>query len=216
MASLTDRFGKDPGGWPIVPKLGICVAIIAAVIAVAWGVFVRENDEQFQAAQTKEKQTLWPDLVKKTEDASQLEELKQRRLEATVVLQGLERQLPNDTGIPKVLSDVSDLGLYLQLTFELFKKMPEQQRENFVEQPINIVVSGNFHSLAKFVSEVANLDRIVTLNDIKIEPKKVNGNVKSDLLTMTTVAKIFRYPNPEERFKLEQAQNAKRLANVKK
>lgn len=98
------------------------------------------------------------------------------------------RQLPSKTEIAELLVDISQTGLSNGLEFELFKPDADKPAEFYVELPIKIKVTGNYHEFGSFVSGVAQLPRIVTLHDINIAPAKEGGD-----LTMELTAKTYRY-----------------------
>ncbi len=98
-------------------------------------------------------------------------------------------QLPSDTEVPGLLEDVTNKGVESGLEIKSIKLQPEQQKEFYVELPINIEVTGSYHDFGTFVSGIAGLPRIVTLHDFKIgsDPKTPG------VLTMSISAKTYRY-----------------------
>jgi type IV pilus assembly protein PilO len=92
-----------------------------------------------------------------------------------------------------LLIDINQAGLGRGLAFELFKPA---ERENFTEfyaeLPVNIKVTGNYHDLGAFASDVAKMPRIVLLTDLKLDPPK------DGVLSMEAVAKTYRYLDEEE------------------
>ena len=115
------------------------------------------------------------------------------------------RQLPSDTEIPGLIEDITLVGLKNGLTFTSIDLQPEQKYEYYIEKPIMIVVSGSYHDLGSFVSDVADLSRIVTLHDFQIvsrDKKRGGGSLQgfdraadpaSGMLTMQILAKTYRY-----------------------
>jgi type IV pilus assembly protein PilO len=61
----------------------------------------------------------------------------------------------------------------------------------YAELPIDIRITGNYHDMGAFASDIAQLPRIVTLNDVAISADK-------GTLAMDAVAKTFRYLDDEE------------------
>ena len=105
----------------------------------------------------------------------------------------LLRQLPNKTEVPNLLVDITQAGLGRGLNFVLFKPEKEKPQEFYAELPINIKVTGSYHELGQFVSDLAALPRIVTIGNIDIV-----ADAKTSLLNMSAVARTFRYLEPEE------------------
>ncbi|MGL5003880.1 MAG: type 4a pilus biogenesis protein PilO, partial [Casimicrobium sp.] len=118
----------------------------------------------------------------------------------------LLRQLPSKSEMDSLLSDINQAGLGRGLQFDLFKPSAERLQDFYAEQPVDIKVTGNYHDMGAFASDVSQLSRIVTLNDIAItnkDPKELN-------LTMEAVAKTFRYLDDEELAKQRKAKEAQK------
>ena len=104
----------------------------------------------------------------------------------------LLKQLPNKSEMDALLTDINQAGLGRGLQFELFKPAAQERMADFyAELPINVKVTGSYHDMGAFASDVAQLPRIVTLNDLSIVNDK-------GTLTMDAVAKTFRYLDEEE------------------
>ena len=104
------------------------------------------------------------------------------------------RQLPSKTEVAELLVDISQTGLENGLEFELFKPLSEKPVEFYSELPIKISVTGKYHEFGKFISDVAALPRIVTLQDFSITPVKDDP----DTLVMGVTAKTYRYLDEDE------------------
>jgi len=114
----------------------------------------------------------------------------------------LVKQLPNRSEIDALLTDVNQAGLGRGLQFELFKPASqERMAEFYAELPIGIRLTGNYHDMGAFASDVAQLPRIVTLNDVSINNDK-------GTLQMDATAKTFRYLDEDEIQKNRAAQKA--------
>jgi type IV pilus assembly protein PilO len=112
------------------------------------------------------------------------------------------QKLPSKTQVPDLLQDISQTGLGAGLEFDIFKPSAEQPQEFYVELPIQIQVTGNYHQFGTFISGVAALQRIVTVHDLKIRPA---GGDKGKLMMQAT-AKTYRYMDEEEEAAAENAQ----------
>jgi len=104
----------------------------------------------------------------------------------------LEKQLPSKSEMDALLSDINQAGLGRSLQFDLFRPGQVAVKEYYAELPITIKVSGRYHDIGSFASDIANLSRIVTLNNLSIVPK-ADGT-----LTMDSTAKTFRYLDSDE------------------
>jgi type IV pilus assembly protein PilO len=101
----------------------------------------------------------------------------------------LEKQLPSKAEMDALLSDINQAGLGRSLQFELFRPGQVLVKEYYAELPIAIKVTGTYHDMGLFAADIANLSRIVTLNNLSLTP--VQG--REGVLTMDGTAKTFRY-----------------------
>src|SRR5256885_16543639 len=123
----------------------------------------------------------------------------------------LLRQLPNKSQMDALLVDINQAGLGRGLQFDLFKPAPtENQREFYAELPITGKVVGTYHDMGAFASDVGQLSRIVTLNDVAIQASK------DGVLTMDATARTFRYLDDEEVSAQRKAAAAKKGGGAKK
>lgn len=183
---------KDPSLWPVVPKFLLCLVITAGVVAGAWYGYLSSLQADLEAAKNQET-TLRQEYSTKLAKAVGLDALKaQRELVQQYVVQ-LEKQLPSKAEMAALLSDVNHAGMGRGLQFDLFRPGSESIKEYYAELPITVRVSGQFHDMGSFVSDVAHLSRIVTLNNISIE-----ANAKGGGLVLDTQARTYRYLDPEE------------------
>ena len=142
-------------------------------------------------------------FLEKKKLAVNLEAYKQQRQEIEQAFGALLKQLPNKSEMDALLIDINQAGLGRGLAFELFKPAEKENvTEFYAELPVNIKVTGNYHDLGAFASDVAKMPRIVLLTDLKIDPNK-EGN-----LSMEAVAKTYRYLDEEEVAKQRAAQKA--------
>lgn len=183
---------KDPSLWPVVPKFLLCLVITAGVVVGAWYGYLSSLQTDLEAAKNQET-TLRQEYSTKLAKAVGLDALKaQRELVQQYVVQ-LEKQLPSKAEMAALLSDVNHAGMGRGLQFDLFRPGSESIKEYYAELPITVRVSGQFHDMGSFVSDVAHLSRIVTLNNISIE-----ANAKGGGLVLDTQARTYRYLDPEE------------------
>ncbi|MEJ6021854.1 type 4a pilus biogenesis protein PilO [Ramlibacter sp. PS4R-6] len=182
---------NDPPSWPILPRIAICVALMAAIVTALWFVWLSTVDEQLQAEEKKEI-ALREDFKKKLGEAINLDALKKQREQVQQYVTQLEKQLPSKAEMDALLSDINQAGLGRSLSFELFRPGQVSVREYYAELPIAIKVTGRFHDVGSFASDIANLSRIVTLNNLQVTP------AKDGTLVMDATAKTFRYLDNEE------------------
>ena len=182
---------NDPPSWPALPRYALCVCVTAAVVVALWFAWLRSSDDELKAEQAKELQ-LREDFKKKLTQAVNLDALKKQREQVQQYVTQLEKQLPSKAEMDALLSDINQAGLGRSLQFELFRPGQVSVKEYYAELPISIKVSGRYHDMGAFAADIANLSRIVTLNNMSITP------VKDGVMSLETTAKTFRYLDPEE------------------
>jgi type IV pilus assembly protein PilO len=190
-AQFTGLNANDPPSWPALPRYLLCVAVTIFVVVALWFVWLSSSDEELVAEQAKEVK-LKEDYNKKLVQAINLDALKKQREQVQQYVTQLEKQLPSKAEMDALLSDINQAGLGRSLQFELFRPGQVSVKEYYAELPIAVRVTGRYHDLGAFAADIANLSRIVTLNNMTIAPAK-DGN-----LVLDTTAKTFRYLDTEE------------------
>ena len=184
---------NDPASWPALPKFAVYLAAMAAVVGVLWFTVLSSYKDELEAESAKEV-TLREDYKGKLVQAVNLDALKKQREQVQLYVTQLEKQLPSKAEMDALLSDVNQAGLGRSLQFDLFLPGQVVIRDYYAELPIAVRVSGRYHDIGDFASDVAHLSRIVTLNNLSLVPVAAkDGN-----LTMDATAKTFRYLDPEE------------------
>ena len=182
---------RDVGNWPIFPKIAVLGAIFAGILVAGFFLDSKDQLDSWEAAQKQELQ-LKEQYGQKKAKAINFDLYRQQLSEVEQSFGALVKQLPNRSEIDALLTDVNQAGLGRGLQFDLFKPAAQERMADFyAELPINIKITGNYHDMGAFASDVAQLPRIVTLNDVVI------GNDKG-VLSMEAVAKTFRYLDEEE------------------
>ena len=182
---------KDPGLWPLVPRVVILAGIFTVVLLLAWwfGWRVQTDELDGKVAQEEKLKEEW---LNKKKQAVNLDEYRNQLSEIDRSFGALLKQLPNASEMESLLVDINQAGLGRGLQFDLFKPGPELKKDFYAELPVTIRVTGSYHDLGAFAGDIAKLSRIVTLNDIDISPGK------DGVLSMGAVAKTFRYLGEEE------------------
>jgi type IV pilus assembly protein PilO len=182
---------NDPASWPFVPKLLLCVAVAIAIVAALWFVWLTSSAEELEAAQ-KQEETLRLDYQKKLTQAINLDALRKQREQVQQYVTQLEKQLPSKAEMDALLSDINQAGLGRSLTFDLFRPGQVSVKEYYAELPIAVRVNGRYNDIGAFASDIAHLSRIVTLNNLDIQPQKDGA------LVLDATAKTYRYLDPDE------------------
>jgi type IV pilus assembly protein PilO len=183
---------KQPGNWPWPIKAGAFILIFIGLQVAAYFVFWQGQVDAIEKGRedvAKQKET----FLEKKKLAVNLDSYKQQRAEIEQSFGALLKQLPNKSEMDALLIDINQAGLGRGLQFDLFKPSEKENfTEFYAELPVNIRVTGNYHDLGAFASDVAKMPRIVLLTDIKLDPPK------DGVLSMEAVAKTYRYLDEEE------------------
>jgi type IV pilus assembly protein PilO len=179
------------GAWPLAPRVALWLFVVLACAVGGWfGLWSGQKDqlEQLQAEEVK----LKDEYRNKLQQAINLDELRKQREQVSQYVLTLEKQLPSKSEMDALLSDINQAGVGRGLDFELFRPGQTNVREYYAELPITVKVSGKYHDLGAFASDIANLPRIVTLNNMSLSTGK-GGN-----LTLDATAKTYRYLDQDE------------------
>ncbi len=195
---------NDPANVSLPIKIGAVVIVFGLTLVAGYKLLVVEQLETQKSVQAIEldKRTIYE---RKQARANQLPAYKKQLAEMQASFGALKDQLPSDTEIPGLILDISEKGLINGLEIELFKPKPEIHKEFFAEKPIELKAKGTYNQLAGFVSDLSGLPRIVTINDIHLEPEKEvkgsEGKARKPAiarLSLNATIKTFRYLNEED------------------
>jgi type IV pilus assembly protein PilO len=202
-SQFRDLDPKDPSLWPAAPRYALFVFAALAIVIVLWFAWLTGSQEALQQEQEKEVK-LREDYKIKLTKAVNLDVLKKQREQVQQYVTQLEKQLPSKAEMDALLSDINQAGLGRSLQFELFRPGQIAVKEYYAELPITVRVTGKYHDIGNFASDIANLSRIVTLNNLSLTPR-ADGT-----LTLDATAKTFRYLDPDEVQAQRKANGAKK------
>lgn len=190
---------KEIGSWPIAPKLGALLVLLLLIVLAGYWFDWQNQLAELETAQQKEL-ALRETFKGKKKLAVNLEAYRRQLAEIEQSFGALLKQLPSKSEMDALLTDINQAGLGRGLQFELFRPAAsENVSEFYAELPISIRVTGTYHDIGAFASDIAQLSRIVTLNDMNI------SSGKDGVLAMDAVAKTFRYLDDEEVAKQKKA-----------
>jgi type IV pilus assembly protein PilO len=210
-AQFRNLQGRHPGQWPALPRGLLLLALFASIVAAGWGLYWRGLLEELDLGREREVQ-LKTQHRDKLKQAVNLDALRAQKEQVRQYVSQLEKQLPSRAEMDALLSDINQVGVGRGAQLKLFKPGQVVVKEYYAELPITVRVVGNYHDLGAFASDLANLPRIVTLNDVHVQQPQGGS---STLLTMDATAKTFRYLDPEE-IATQRAAEAKKKAGAKK
>lgn len=199
---------KTLADWPLPTKFAALALLCAAIVLAGWWFDWRGGMETLGTAKQKETELRGVFTTKKTQ-AINLEAYTKQLADIEQAFGALLKQLPNRQEMDALITDVNQAGLGRGLQFELFKPETETVSEFYAETPIRVKVTGGYHDIAAFVSDISKLSRIVTLKDISMEP------AKDGVLNMDAVVRTYRYLDEEEVMARKAEAKAKAAADKK-
>lgn len=182
---------KDPSVWPALPRNSLLILTGVLVIVALWFAWLTGSEAELETEKASETK-LRDDYKVKLTKAVNLEVLKKQREQVQQYVTQLEKQLPSKAEMDALLSDINQAGLGRSLQFDLFRPGQIAVKDYYAELPISIRVTGRYHDMGAFAADIANLSRIVTLNNLNLTPGRDNT------LAMDATAKTFRYLDPSE------------------
>jgi len=182
---------REAGNWPLLPKVAVLGLLVILILAAGAFFDWKDQLDALDRAQDEEAK-LRVSYTEKKAKAVNLELYVQQLKEIEQAFGALLKQLPNKSEMDALLTDINQAGLGRGLQFELFRPAARERIADFyAELPITVKVTGTYHDMGAFASDVAQLPRIVTLNDIGIVNDK-------GTLIMDATAKTFRYLDEDE------------------
>jgi type IV pilus assembly protein PilO len=196
MKKLLEQFKnlnpRDPGAWPPLPQGMLLIVLLVGIVAGGYFVDWQEELEALDAGRVQEEK-LKDEYVIKQQQAINLDLYRQQLREIDSSFGALLKQLPNRSQMDALLVDINQAGLGRGLLFDLFRPAPaETMREFYAELPVTLKLNGSYHDIGQFASDIGQLSRIVTLNDISLSAGK------DGTLTVDVTAKTFRYLDEDE------------------
>ena len=191
---------REAGEWPLAGKAVLIVLVIAAILGAGYYFFTDEQLIKLDQV-AREEQKLRADFIEKQRVAANLESFRAQLKQMEADLEVMLRQLPTGTEMPDLLQDVSNTGKKNGLDFLLFKPQAERPRDFYAAKPITINATGTYHEFGAFVSGVAALSRIVTLENATLtaagNPAKRGGRkditISKEPLTIQATLQTYRY-----------------------
>jgi type IV pilus assembly protein PilO len=182
---------RKPSTWPLVPRLFLLLVLYGLTVGLLWIAPLSDYAHELEKSVEKEN-TLRAEFTDKLGKAANLNLLKKQRNEVAVTVEGLEKQLPNNTEMSGLLLSISQMGRGQNLQPELFKPEEPIFKQYYAIIPVTFRAKGDYHDFARFAADVANLPRIVNLSNLTITPRDEGA------LTLETTVRTYRYLDPSE------------------
>jgi type IV pilus assembly protein PilO len=196
---------ENVGTWPLLPRATVWCTVIA--VCVVAGYFLLWSQQNEEIDRLRQEETSHKEKYRaKLQQAINLDELRKQKEQVSQYVLTLEKQLPSKAEMDALLSDINQAGIGRGLQFELFRPGQTNVKDYYSELPIAVRVSGRYHDLGAFAGDIANLPRIVTLNNLNLTAQR------DGVLALDATAKTYRYLDDEELA----AQRKARQATAKK
>ena len=182
---------ENVGRWPTLPRFALWAFIVLLCAVAGWFLLWSNQYDELQQLRSQEL-NLKAQYKDKLQQAINLEELRRQKEQVSQYVLTLEKQLPSKAEMDALLSDINQAGIGRGLQFELFRPGSTTPRDYYAELPITVRLTGRYHDLGAFASDIANLPRIVTLNNVTLT------TIKDGTLSLDATAKTFRYLDEEE------------------
>jgi type IV pilus assembly protein PilO len=207
---------QNPGLWPLYARIGAAVLLAAVLVGAGFYILVKPQNEQLVREQATEKR-LRTDFETKQRKVANLDAYREQLAEMERSFGAMLRQLPSRTEVANLLNDISQTRVASSLEEELFRPSGEVPKDFYAELPNQIIVLGTYHQMGEFVSGIAALPRIVTIEDVEIRPvtaanrtRTATPTLNQGPLRMTAVATTYRYLDDEEIAAQEEANRPQR------
>ena len=200
--NLNELDFENIGSWPLAARMVAVLIVLSAAIGAGYYYFTQEKIAELEGVKAKE-QPLKDEFKRKQGKAANLEAYKLQMVEMEKRFGSMLRQLPKKAEVADLLVEISQTGLSNNLEFSLFKPSAEVRKEFYAELPVDIKVTGTYHDFGGFATGIAALPRIVTIHNVGMNPIKASKKAELDQeddakLTITLVAKTYRYLDQDE------------------
>jgi type IV pilus assembly protein PilO len=181
---------QNPGAWPTWIRVAASMLLAIAIVGAGWYFWVQPKRDELAAAEAQETD-LRGEFERKQKKVAALDAYKEQLKEMERSFGAMLRQLPSRTEVANLLADISQTRVASALEEELFQPQSETPKDFYAEIPNRIIVTGGYHEMGAFVSAVAALPRIVTIDEVELKP--AGGGAPKGELRMNALAKTYRY-----------------------
>lgn len=195
---------QNPGAWPLYARVGAAVLAAALIVAAVGYFLIKPSLETLEREERTETQ-LRQEFETKQRKVAALDAYRAQLAEMEQAFGAMLRQLPSRTEVANLLNDISQTRVASSLEEELFRPAGEVPKEFYAELPNEIIVVGTYHQMGEFVSGIAALSRIVTIESVTINGAATGrgGGARAQTLStgplrMEAIAKTYRYLDDEE------------------
>ena len=183
---------SDIGSWPVSAKLVGSLLVGLLIIGISYFLMITNTNAHYQAAAAEET-SLKTEFQKKYQQATNLPQYQQQLVEVRTRYQTLIQQLPNKTEVPALLTAISDAGTSNGLQFKEFRPAPPLETDFFMTIPIEVKTAGSYHQLARYISDIANFQRIVSVGNLSLSRAVSSPNSPAPELNLEADLVTYQY-----------------------
>lgn len=191
LADINNLDLKDITSAPAPVRAIVLAFLFLAIVAGGWYLVWSDAKMALDAAR-QEEQSLRASYTVKKGEVYHYEAYQRRLVEVEQSLAAMLRQLPDRSQMDALLADINQVGVGRGLEFNLFRPGGETLADFYATLPVSIKVSGSYHDIGSFVSDLARMPRIVTLHDVMLSPDK------ESMLNMEARVQTYRYLDENE------------------
>lgn len=194
---------QNYGSWPIAVKITLLLSIIGGVGALAWTLPISSKIDQIKAAEAQETMLLQV-YREKESTARQLTAYKIQITQMELEFKALLDQLPKETRVSELVEGINMTGVSSNIRFQDISIEPEIEQALFIEQPIRITALGDYHQFGIFVSGLAALSQIITLQDFEVSNLQPSLDTLPQL-TLVLNTTTYRYQEAASEVAIQEA-----------
>ena len=177
---------NEPAEWPSWFVVVVSLLGSAALIFGGWQFLLRDqrlilDSEQAYEAELRQTFTYKKGMV------VNLPAYRAQMVEIEEMLAELVQQLPDSSEVPSLLIAITEAGARQGLEFVVLDPQEQELGDFYSTLPILMEVKGGYHQLANFISDLAQMPRIVTVGDMEITADDAG------VLTSSLVVKTYSY-----------------------
>ncbi len=187
---------QNYGSWPIAVKGLLILAMVLLVTLACYLLPISTQLQQIEAEENRQ-QVLTETYLSSQAQANQLSteleqgEDTQRQFDA---LSSLMPSIGTSSESVSLAQQLNELGLSSGVVIEDLQLAAEQEQDFYHEQPLTLIVSGNYHQIGKFLGSLSALPRLITWHDFSVKAITANSlqQAKSPSLALTIQTKTYR------------------------
>lgn len=169
---------NNSGQWPVSLKSISLILLFFSLIYINYWLILNDTKEKLGSAEVKQEQLIQEFKIL----AYKIATLPNYQQQITNLQNSLAEQLdfiPQENNLPLLLDTVQQVANQLQLEIIQLNLMPKQAYQQLIYTPIILEVKGSYHKLASYLSNISNLNNLITLHNFQLLPEtQVDSKLK--------------------------------------